>query len=419
MTKKPETSSETFPSTSWRLLKEACANDGRGSLERLLVIYYRPMLRFVLWRFSLSVDDGEDLVQDFVTKKILIGDLLARADSSRGKFRNFLLTSLERFSIDRLRAQGVATALPILDPSEPKFDAAIAFDFEWAQTAIVNALRQTRDFCRRKNHANVWRVLFKRVVEPLVNPGNEPSYEELAAACGLRSSGEARNLMLTARRIFQRQVCLVLGEYKGDSDMVQADLRDLRDIIGSPACRYRSLEISDHSSLMNSSLWGHSDHWLEMCDKDVDVFADFVVDEDPSRVTTRAAYLHAELTVPCGELICRHSELDEIPAGVELDELGKRSISDVLFSSNSCLATFDCLRRVYRKRSREIDNRVAQDVSKVLYVATIAAAYLTLAKCISSQPPSRIAKKARKAADFVWLTDDLRELLSTAASEMK
>lgn len=93
-----------FASTQWTLVWQAAQEDsqsGRPALGEVMRRYWGPLYSFAR-RHGLSTEDAEDATQDFLGR-ILSGDLLARADPARGKFRAYLLTAWKRFLIDEYR----------------------------------------------------------------------------------------------------------------------------------------------------------------------------------------------------------------------------------------------------------------------------------------------------------------------------
>ena len=55
-------------------------------------------------------NDADELLQAFVTDRLLEHQLLQRADQARGRFRSLLLTSLNNFAAGRRRAARVREA---------------------------------------------------------------------------------------------------------------------------------------------------------------------------------------------------------------------------------------------------------------------------------------------------------------------
>jgi RNA polymerase sigma-70 factor (ECF subfamily) len=87
-----------FTTTHWSVVLEACqveSPQGADALEQLCRTYWYPLYAFVR-RKGYSPADAQDLTQDFFAR-LLEKKYIALADRSRGRFRTFLLTSLQHF----------------------------------------------------------------------------------------------------------------------------------------------------------------------------------------------------------------------------------------------------------------------------------------------------------------------------------
>jgi hypothetical protein len=85
-----------FATTHWSTVLTAgddASPDSREALEKLCRTYWFPLYAFVR-RKGYSVEDAEDLVQDFFSTFLHKG-YVGRADPARGRFRTFLLTSMQ------------------------------------------------------------------------------------------------------------------------------------------------------------------------------------------------------------------------------------------------------------------------------------------------------------------------------------
>ena len=98
-------SGATFKTTSWTLIVRAQSSP--SDLETLLQVYYGPISAY-LQRKVPNADDAAELTQEFIHSKILEGNLLGKADRTRGRFRSYVLKSLNRFGRNSPPAQAAA-----------------------------------------------------------------------------------------------------------------------------------------------------------------------------------------------------------------------------------------------------------------------------------------------------------------------
>jgi RNA polymerase sigma-70 factor (ECF subfamily) len=97
-------------STQWTKLFEAHQDVGQAAppaLRELLLRYYPAVYRYLLGTLRDQAA-ADELTQEFAVR-FLRGDF-KQADPERGRFRDFLKTSLRRLAIDHWRKQGQAAA---------------------------------------------------------------------------------------------------------------------------------------------------------------------------------------------------------------------------------------------------------------------------------------------------------------------
>jgi DNA-directed RNA polymerase specialized sigma24 family protein len=80
--------------------------EARAALEEFYRLYCYPVYAFIRRR-GYDRQDAQDLTQDFFVH-LLDKGTLGRADSERGRFRNFLLGSLEHFLAHAAERAGAA-----------------------------------------------------------------------------------------------------------------------------------------------------------------------------------------------------------------------------------------------------------------------------------------------------------------------
>src|SRR4051795_12436921 len=89
-----------FPTTRWSLVGRAAArgtDNGRLALSELLQIYLPALKAHLVGPLRIDEHRADDLLQGFLADKVVEQNMIALADPTRGKFRTFLLTALERF----------------------------------------------------------------------------------------------------------------------------------------------------------------------------------------------------------------------------------------------------------------------------------------------------------------------------------
>ena len=200
-----------FVTTRWSLILSA-ANESeeekaRDALAELCRTYWRPVFSFVCRR-GHSMEDAQDLTQDFFLT-ILKKNWLHHADRNRGRFRSFLLRSLQNFLIKAAekthahkRGGGVefiswddwsaeapsqlSIPVRVLDslPAEP------LFDLSWATTVVENAFQRLRGEC--ESQGKLW--LFQALSSHLTEERDELSYAKLSGELGMADTAVKKQL---------------------------------------------------------------------------------------------------------------------------------------------------------------------------------------------------------------------------------
>lgn len=84
------------------------------ALQELLRRYCPPLKAHLVVRKRMKPEQADDLLQDFVADKVLRLKLIEHADLTKGRFRSFLLTALDRYFIDQMRKRRE----PLVHPEE-------------------------------------------------------------------------------------------------------------------------------------------------------------------------------------------------------------------------------------------------------------------------------------------------------------
>ena len=203
----------------------------------------------VMHRFRLRREDAEDEVQDFIEAKGFLLDLLRRADRKRGKFRTFLMQSLDNHVRDAFRRSNrqkrKGEMVPLeealaQEETQPTAEAVDPADVIWAQTDLAEAAKRMKEECDRKGRADIWGVFERRRWKPALEGCAPASYTELVRDFGLQSPIKAANVLVTGERMFRRQLRAVVGEYCDTSEEIEEELKELRAILSMCLSREHS-----------------------------------------------------------------------------------------------------------------------------------------------------------------------------------
>jgi DNA-directed RNA polymerase specialized sigma24 family protein len=154
---------QRFTTTHWSVVLAAGQGSAPGAqeaLERLCQTYWYPLYAYVR-RKGYGAEDAQDLTQEFFAR-LLARNYLRVADRNKGRFRSFLLGSLEHFlarewTKARAQKRGGGHRVLSLDGAdaenryllEPVHDLTPERIFErrWATTLLEQAMSRLREEC--------------------------------------------------------------------------------------------------------------------------------------------------------------------------------------------------------------------------------------------------------------------------------
>jgi RNA polymerase sigma-70 factor (ECF subfamily) len=201
-----------FATTRWSMI--LCAGNAgneeqkaHGALAELCRTYWRSIFSFVCRR-GYSAEDAQDLTQDFFVM-VLGNNWLQRADPNRGRFRSFLLKSLQNFlnnaaERNHARKRGGDVKFVSWDdwmaqaPSQVSISAHALqalpperlFDRRWAATVVEQALRRLREECENKGRLRLFEVLSAHLTAERA----DVSYPNLSITLGIAESAVKKQL---------------------------------------------------------------------------------------------------------------------------------------------------------------------------------------------------------------------------------
>ena len=234
----------SFSATRWSLVVRATdSNDStrRAAISELLQTYYQPMKSYLLKR-GIGQQDAEDCLQDFVLGKFMSG-FLEREWKPNQQFRAFLKHCLKNFLNSHYRHKnreanrpnlGVGFEPDQLNNLKQSGDSAdMALDTEWAKRVIELALQRTNDEVIEAGNAERWQIFLERFLRPTLTQCEPTSYGVLVELYGFESQRQVENVLINEKRRFSRVLMSVIGEYAGNVDAAEDELRDLKRVVAA------------------------------------------------------------------------------------------------------------------------------------------------------------------------------------------
>jgi RNA polymerase sigma-70 factor (ECF subfamily) len=217
--------------------------EARRALSELFQTYWYPLYAYIRRR-GYSEHDAQDLVQSFCVH-LQENHALEKADRERGKFRTFLLSSLQNFlshETERARAQkrGGGAAVIELDAQdaearfrlEPKHSITpeAIFEKRWAHALLEQTLTSLRtDFATRGKER-----LFDSLSTFLTADRGEEPYQSAADRLGLPLSA-IKTTVHRLRRDYREKLREEIARTVSSVNEVDDELRHLRHVLASAA----------------------------------------------------------------------------------------------------------------------------------------------------------------------------------------
>lgn len=241
----PDEQRSRFVTTQWQLIKAAGEDSDHAlkHLDKLLRLYLPALQGFLITRYNLDREIADDVLQEFVTLKILRGNLVSTASPERGRFRTLLLTSLTRHVASVMRRLSAAKRIPesvkvpwdlfedtssytLADKDEKDFDPKLN------EAIVKETIRRFQEHCDRRRKLIMWEVFEGRLINPFLNELPEEPYADLVKRLQLASTQQASNLLMTAKRSFSNILKTVIEEFALNAEDADQELRQLQRYCG-------------------------------------------------------------------------------------------------------------------------------------------------------------------------------------------
>jgi DNA-directed RNA polymerase specialized sigma24 family protein len=209
-----------FATTHWSVVLSAGTSnspEANQALEILCCTYWYPLYAYVR-RKGYDASDAQDLTQEFFAR-LLARNYLSVADRNRGKFRSFLLGSLEHFLArewTKAHAQKRGGGRPPISLDEAatenrylhepahELTAEKIFERRWATALLDQAMSRLREECLASQKGD----LFEKTQNYLSGERGEASYAGLAASLAMSEGA----IKVAVHRLRQRYGELVRAE---------------------------------------------------------------------------------------------------------------------------------------------------------------------------------------------------------------
>jgi RNA polymerase sigma-70 factor (ECF subfamily) len=232
-----------FRTTHWSIVlaaAEASSAEADQALAELCRVYWYPLYAYVR-RKGYLVEDAQDLTQEFFSR-LLGRNYLSSVDRQKGKFRSFLLASLEHFlakewtRANRLKRGGGQTIIAWdgcdpeeryrLEPSDD-WSAERIYERRWALTVLEQAMTALE----AEYAASGKRPLFEQLKPWISGNDEDTSYADLGHSLQM-SEGAVRVAVHRLRQRYGEAVRTEIGRIVQRPEEIHEELRHLFAALG-------------------------------------------------------------------------------------------------------------------------------------------------------------------------------------------
>ena len=191
---------DMFPSTQISLIEAAGAGLAGEAKGRVIALYWKPVCKFIQYKWRKDLDAAEDLTQGFFASA-LERDFFARFDPAKASFRTYLRMAVERFAAteheaaQRLKRGGGVEFAEMPESVAGGESPEDVFFREWRRQLFELAVEDLRTLCGSAGKSTEWSVFEAYDLAE----GERPSYAELARKFGVAATS-VTNYLAWARR---------------------------------------------------------------------------------------------------------------------------------------------------------------------------------------------------------------------------
>jgi RNA polymerase sigma factor (sigma-70 family) len=216
------------------------AEERQQALDALCEAYWKPVYKYVRWRWNRPAEQAQDLTQGFFVE-VLERELLEKFDPAKSRLRTYLRVCVDSYVMNaekagrRQKRGGEFSHVALdfaaaeeelggsaIDPAKIASPESLEefFEKEWVRSLFGLAVEDLRGLCDERERARTF-LLF----EAYDLEGNDKiSYEQLSQEYGI-SVTDVTNALAWARREFRRIALERLRELCGSDEEFQREAR--------------------------------------------------------------------------------------------------------------------------------------------------------------------------------------------------
>ncbi len=191
---------DRFPSTQVSLIASAAGDP--LAMERVIALYWKPVYKFIRFKFRKDNETAKDLTQGFFASA-MEREFFQRFDPAKAGFRTYIRLAVERFAANEHEAanrqkRGGGVEFAELDEESASTESPEEiFLQEWRRQLFALAIEDLRAECDRAGKRTEWDIFEAYDLAE----GDRPTYAALARRHGVAETSVTNYLAWARRRL--------------------------------------------------------------------------------------------------------------------------------------------------------------------------------------------------------------------------
>jgi len=237
-----------FHTTCWTKISDFKTSDKAKKqliISELSELYWKPVYCYLRYKGN-SNEVAKDLTQGFFHEVVINRNLIQQADRTKGKFRTFLLTALDRYTRDvhqketsgKRKPSGKLFSLDEFDMPDVSIEisdltAEQGFNYAWVTDLLDQVFAEVEQECINTQKEIHWKAFSARVVDPIINNKKAASFSEICANLGIDSESRASNMVITVKRRLRKALERKLAKLSQSGKEVEEEINELLKIFSA------------------------------------------------------------------------------------------------------------------------------------------------------------------------------------------
>ena len=230
-----------FLTTHWSLIEDIKLKEDkdRALIGLLLQRYWKPVYCY-LRRKGYDNEQAKDLTQGFFHEVVLNRNLVKRADQCKGRFRTFLLHTLNQYLINVHNASVTTKHIPVeklisLEMIEPvdvsgaisKLSPEDSYNYAWLSSLLDQILSEVQRQCYEDGMEIHWKIFNDRIVKSILENAEPLSLAQICDKYGIEDQKKASNMNITVKRRFQSALKRYIRNTVTSENQVDEELEEI------------------------------------------------------------------------------------------------------------------------------------------------------------------------------------------------